>query len=385
LVTVTNPKPLDPLFTATQTVNVATVTVSPRKPVAVKQQLAGPTWVDAGGCCGSSVLRAALNPICGQRWAAQRFAIDYLQLDADRRLTNGPADRLDSYAYFGADIHAVGDGTVVGVVDGLPEQVPTKPPSGLPLDQFPGNHVVQDLGGGNYALYAHMKTGTVKVKPGDRLTPGQVIGSVGNTGNSTAPHLHFHVMNTPDPLRSDGLPFVFDDFRLTDRIVNPDDVEAVIAGSPAAMQPSLPARDETGVMPLELDVMTYANRWLATHSPCGCVRGRLGLRHRVLHDRATQSRRGSHGGRYRRDGVAVSVRRGGGLVVVPRLAPPDDTGPHRRDGVGVHRRRGNVDTCVDLCRYSDELHCGGVTFDCRAATRLASRRPDHEPQLTPSR
>jgi hypothetical protein len=260
LVTVTNPKPLDPLFTATQTVNVATVTVSSRKPVAIKPPLAGPNWVDADGCCGTSAHRAALNPIDGQLWAAQRFAIDYLQLDADRRLTNGPADRLDSYAYFGADIHAVGDGTVVGVVDGLPEQVPTKPPSGLPLDQFPGNHVVQDLGGGNYALYAHMKTGTVKVKPGDRLTPGQVIGSVGNTGNSTAPHLHFHVMNTPDPLRSDGLPFVFDDFRLTDRIVNPDDVEAVIAGSPAAMQPSLPARDETGVMPLELDVMTYANR-----------------------------------------------------------------------------------------------------------------------------
>ena len=81
---------------------------------------------------------------------------------------------------------------------------------------------MQDLGDGNYALYAHIKTGTVKVKPGDRLTTGQVIGSVGNTGNSDAPHLHFHVMSTPDPLRSDGLPFVFSSVRLDSRVVGED-------------------------------------------------------------------------------------------------------------------------------------------------------------------
>ena len=98
--------------------------------------------------------------------------------------------------------------------------MPGTSPTGLPLDQYAGNHIVQDLGDGNYALYAHIKTGTVKVKPGDRLTTGQVIGIVGNTGNSDAPHLHFHVMSTPDPLRSDGLPFVFTDFRLDSRIAD---------------------------------------------------------------------------------------------------------------------------------------------------------------------
>ena len=76
-------------------------------------------------------------------------------------------------------------------------------PTGLTLAQYGGNHVVQDLGNGNFAFYAHLKTGTVNVKPGDRLSTGQVLGSVGNTGNSSAPHLHFHVMSTPDPLRAD--------------------------------------------------------------------------------------------------------------------------------------------------------------------------------------
>ena len=120
---------------------------------------------------------------------------------------------------------------------------------------------MQDLGDGNYALYAHIKTGTVKVKPGDRLTTGQVIGAVGDTGNSDAPHLHFHVMSMPDPLRSDGLPFVFNQFRLDSRVDVPsDDLDNVLESGAAPLQPGFTARDETNVMPLDLDVMTYADR-----------------------------------------------------------------------------------------------------------------------------
>lgn len=259
-VAVVNPAPALPLFPGTQTVDVAPVMVSTHKPVAISPPLAGPNWVNGDGCCDTSAHRSALNPINGQLWAAERFAIDYVQLDAGLRLVTGPSDKLESYPYFGADIHAVGDGTVVGVTDGLPEQVPGKGPTGLPLDQYAGNHVVQDLGNGNYALYAHIKTGTVKVKPGDRLTTGQVIGLVGNTGNTTAPHLHFHVMSTPDPLRSDGLPFVFDDFRLDSRVADVKDLDTIFDGGPAPMQPGFSARDETGVMPMELDVMTYGKR-----------------------------------------------------------------------------------------------------------------------------
>ena len=113
--------------------------------------------------------------------------------------------KTESYPYFGADIHAVADGPVVGMLEGLPEQIPGKSPTGLRLEEYGGNHIVQDIGNGNYAFYAHLKTGSVKVKVGDQLSTGQVIAALGNTGNSDAPHLHFHVMSTPDPLRSDGL------------------------------------------------------------------------------------------------------------------------------------------------------------------------------------
>ncbi len=260
-VALSNPDPQDPLFPADQTVDIAPVEVQPREPVVLRPPLRGAGWVDAGGCCGTSAHRTALNPINGRLWAAERFAIDYVQLDPDGRLITGDPSKPESFAFFGADIHAVRDGRVVSVLDGLPEQVPGRNPTGLPLNQYAGNHVVQDLGDGNYALYAHIKTGTVAVQPGDRLTAGQVIGKVGNTGNSTAPHLHFHVMSSPDPLGSNGLPFVFDDFRLDARLVDDDDATGTLfEGASAQLAPQVASRDEKTAMPLELDVMTYADR-----------------------------------------------------------------------------------------------------------------------------
>lgn len=259
-VTLSNSAPRPPLFPATQTVELAPVTVSSRKPVVVDPPLRGPDWVNGDGCCDTSAHRTALNPINGELWGAERFAIDFVQLDQAGRLASGDPAQLSSYSYFGADIHAVGEGEVVAVGDGLPEQVPDHNPTGLSLDQYVGNHVVQNLGDGNYALYAHLATGTVKVKPGDRLSAGQVIGGVGNTGNSGAPHLHFHVMSTPDPLRSDGLPFVVEDFRLEGRIADVENLDDLLDGGPVRMQPDFPARDQTRVMPLELDVMTYADQ-----------------------------------------------------------------------------------------------------------------------------
>lgn len=141
--------------------------------------------------------RMAVNPLNGGLWVAERFAVDYVQLQPDARMLVGDPTKLSSYPYYGAAIHAVSDGPVVAVVDGLPDQVPGKNPTGLTLDQYGGNYIVQDIGGGNYAFYAHLKPGSVRVKVGEALTSGQTIAELGNSGNSSAPHLHFHVMSTP--------------------------------------------------------------------------------------------------------------------------------------------------------------------------------------------
>ena len=251
------PKPTPPLIPATMDEQVAPVTVSTHKPAVIAPPLDGQNWLDGDSCCDLGAHRGALNALSGQLFAAERFAIDYVQIGPDGTIFTGDKSKPESYHYFGADIHAVADGPVVGVLDGLPEQVAGQSPTGLPLEQYGGNHIVQDIGDGNYAFYAHLKTGTVKVKVGDQLSTGQAIAALGNTGNSDAPHLHFHLMSTPDPLRSDGLPFVFSSFRLDSRVASPAGVDALLQGRLAPMQPGFTARDENDVSPLSLDVMTY--------------------------------------------------------------------------------------------------------------------------------
>ena len=251
-------KPIPGILGADVTQDVAPVAVSDRKPVSISAPLDGPNWLDANSCCDMSAHRTAANPLNGKLFFAERFAVDYVQLTNDFRVFSGDPTKLESYAYFGAPIHAVGDGKVVSVLDNLPEQVPSKTPSGLPLDQYAGNRIVQDLGNGNFALYAHLKPGSITVKPGDDLKAKQTIAALGNSGNSDAPHLHFHVIDGPDPLASNGLPFVIDSFQLAQRVTSTDALDKVFAGQPAPMKPGFATRDVSGVGPLTLDVMNYS-------------------------------------------------------------------------------------------------------------------------------
>jgi len=83
-----------------------------------------------------------------------------------------------------------------------------------------GNRVVVDIGEGRFAFYAHMQPGSVRVKVGDKVKTGQVLGLLGNSGNTDTPHLHFHVMDGPSPLVSNGLPYVFTGFTGQGRVTD---------------------------------------------------------------------------------------------------------------------------------------------------------------------
>jgi peptidase M23-like protein len=189
--------------------------------VVVAPPLKGPRWVIGGGCCTPySYHRGATLPLNGAIRVAERFAIDFVQLNDKDMLIDGPMKELSSYDFFGDEIYSVADGTVVATEDGLPEQVPGKLPEGATIQMAAGNHVVVDIGQGRFAFYAHMQPGSLKVKVGDQVTTGQVLGLLGNTGNTDTPHLHFHIMDGPSPLLANGLPYVFTSFtgqgRLTD-------------------------------------------------------------------------------------------------------------------------------------------------------------------------
>src|SRR5690606_5242583 len=94
------------------------------------------------------------------------------------------------------------------------------------LIDTPGNYVILKVsqnGKNYYVLYAHLQPGSIRVKAGDKVKQGQVIGNLGNTGNSSAPHLHMHVTTGNDPLKSDGVPFVFEKMILQGKAKTIDD------------------------------------------------------------------------------------------------------------------------------------------------------------------
>ena len=146
---------------------------------------------------------------------------------------------------------AVADASVVAVIDGLPDQPPGKMPSGIAIEEADGNSIVLDLGGGCYALYAHLRARSIAVKPGDRVKRGQTIAHVGNSGNTLAPHLHFHVMDTP-PLASNGLPYAIDAFQVTGATAGTEAFDKAEAdGTPLAITPAAPPRAVRNALPLD--------------------------------------------------------------------------------------------------------------------------------------
>jgi hypothetical protein len=181
----------------------------------------GKGWVVVNGCCEvSGIHRSTGLPVNGGIHFAQRFAIDWMRLDSSGRMVNGNASDVHSYPNYNADVLAVADGTVVATLNNLDDQMPGKlpDPSTITLANVDGNHIVMDLGRGVFAFYAHLKKGSVRVTIGQRVRRGEVVANLGNTGNTSAPHLHFHLMDNPSVLGSSGLPYVIDRFTLSGRI-----------------------------------------------------------------------------------------------------------------------------------------------------------------------
>jgi murein DD-endopeptidase len=178
--------------------------------------LRGGVWLTGNGPAAESGHRRALIATGGTPTIAQRFAIDFVKLGADSTTFSGDRLKNESYYAYGNDALAVADGIVVATKDGIPQNVPGVTSRAVPitLETVGGNHVVIDLGKGRFAFYAHLQPGSLKVKVGDQVKRGQVVGLVGNSGNSTEPHLHFHVGDGISPLGSEGIPYEIDSFEI---------------------------------------------------------------------------------------------------------------------------------------------------------------------------
>lgn len=231
--------------------------VDPRPALALAPPLRGDGWLNGSGCCGMSQHRVVRLAVDGARHIKpETFAIDWVRLQ-NGRLFEGDGSRVEQHFAFGAELLAVADGKVVHVRDGMPEETPNQPPTAVQAtSDYAGNSVVLEIQPGVFAVYAHLQPGSLRVKVGDQVTAGQVLGLLGNTGNSSAPHLHFGLQDGPDLLTSNSLPFVFD-FTLQGMLTEQDLDTAATPPEPAPVAPAGPAGPQVASHPLYLTVIDF--------------------------------------------------------------------------------------------------------------------------------
>ncbi len=179
--------------------------------ITIAPPLRGAHWMTGNGPSNLSAHRRALLPAGGRLSCSQRFAIDFVRLGENGLTFQGDRKKNESYHAYGEEILAVAAGTVVSIKDGIPENLPGIRSRAVPItpETLGGNFIVLKLAPRHYAFYAHLQPGSLRVRVGERVKAGQTLGLLGNTGNSTEPHLHFHVMQGRDPLASEGIPFTF--------------------------------------------------------------------------------------------------------------------------------------------------------------------------------
>ena len=146
------------------------------------------------------------------------WAIDFQKVDERGRKYHGDQSKLKNWYSFGQPVYAIADGQVVIAKSIAPDSPPGKFLRGI-------NSVMISHDNGEWSSYSHLQQGSVTVQKGDRVKAGQMIGRVGNSGRSGAPHLHFVIfalsvaeLQNPDGRHLSSLaisvPFHFDDFRL---------------------------------------------------------------------------------------------------------------------------------------------------------------------------
>lgn len=194
--------------------------VDQRTPPVLSPPLRGGSWRCNNGLALSNA-HASVYPF-RDSWlrAPQRFGCDFSKVDAQGDVLPSPfPDEIDNAMFYGygAEVLAVADGVISYVQDGVPDNVPRADgqivtPVPLTNATGSGNWVALDIRGGRYAFYAHLQPGSIRVRVGQRVRRGEVIGLLGNSGNSVGPHLHFHVGDGNTLNGSEGQPYVFEFF-----------------------------------------------------------------------------------------------------------------------------------------------------------------------------
>ena len=136
----------------------------------------------------------------------QKFAFDLLGVGEGGKTRRGEGKKTEDYFAFGRDVLAPADGTVVEVIEGVHDNAPGSMNSYSAV----GNCVIIQHRADEVSVLAHFKQGTIKVKAGDKVKRGQLLGQCGNSGNSSEPHIHYHLQHSPVLQDGLGIKCVFD-------------------------------------------------------------------------------------------------------------------------------------------------------------------------------
>lgn len=138
----------------------------------------------------------------------QRFAFDFLKTEDGEVLKGQEREENADFYSYGAEVLAPGNGAIIQVVDTVQDNVLGKRNENTP----PGNHIIIDHKNGEYSFLAHLKKGSIKVKEGDTVKMGDIIGLAGNSGRSDVPHLHYHLQTGTEYNKGEGLPIQFTNY-----------------------------------------------------------------------------------------------------------------------------------------------------------------------------
>lgn len=149
---------------------------------------------------------------------SRRLAIDW-KIVKNGTSFQGDEHLTASYFAYGKPLLAMAGAVVVEAGDGLPDNPPGhgadfRPAMPITVDNAGGNHVVLDLGNGQYAHYYHLRPGSLRVKTGDHVQRGQVIGAIGSSGDAREPHVHLEITSAIELLSGEGIPYVIDHYRV---------------------------------------------------------------------------------------------------------------------------------------------------------------------------
>jgi len=190
---------------------------SPRineNPVVIASPVKGKNWIFASQSTMGYHFFVLLF-MSGDSWRPERFAFDNAQFDDNlTNILNGDPMKNESYFNYGDTLYAVADGKVAALQDGLAENNGNTHDAVIhALNEYSGNFLILDIGGSHYAAYGHCIPGSFFVASGDSVKEGQPVARLGNSGNSGMPHLHFQVVDRPDFLFSQGIPFVLKEYK----------------------------------------------------------------------------------------------------------------------------------------------------------------------------